>query len=250
MENVKIPRRFDFARDRFAFANELLWHYELNPATGRMDFRPRQPKPDYTHRCFVLVRAARQFLYHARWEADAGLAIDDARQANDDDYYRQLVRRVISRSARIPAEPGNEVVFPGYANLFEFSSACESLLKAECGKAWRSYVQRSHWRMVLPIGRNHQQTTARRLGAALEAKICPIIHLVTFPALTINHGMIVFDARDNEAGTEFTAYDPNDPATPTCLQFDRARKTFLLPPNRYWAGGALNVIQIYRNWWI
>ena len=65
MENEKIPRPFDFSRDRFAFANELVWHYELNPATGRMDFRPREPRPHYTHRCFVMARAARQFLYHA-----------------------------------------------------------------------------------------------------------------------------------------------------------------------------------------
>ena len=242
MENEKIPRPFDFCRDRFAFANELQWHYELNPATGRMDFRPKQPKPDYTHRCFVLVRAARQFLYHARWQPDAS-------PANDDDY-RQLIRSVLTRSVRFPAQPGNEVVFPGYANLFEFSSARASLLKAECGAAWRSYVLRSHWRMVLPVTRKHQQTAAQRLVSALENKICPIIHLVTFPALTINHGMIVFDARENQAGTEFNAYDPNDPATPARLQFERARKTFLLPANRYWAGGPLNVIPIYQHWWI
>ncbi len=184
-------------------------------------------------------------------QADARLANDDARPANDDDY-RQLIRRVIRRERPIPASQfaGNEVVFPGYANLFEFSAAHESLLKAECGNAWRSYALRSHWRMVLPIGRNHQQATARRLVSALENNICPIIHLVTFPALTINHGMIVFEARDNQAGTEFAAYDPNDPIAPARLQFDRTRKTFLLPPNRYWAGGALNVIPIYQSWWM
>ena len=104
--------------------------------------------------------------------------------------------------------------------------------------------------MVLPVGRKHQQTAAQRLVSSLENKICPIIHLVTFPALTINHGMIVFDALENQAGTEFAAYDPNDPATPARLQFERARKTFLLPPNRYWAGGPLNVIPIYQHWWI
>ena len=104
--------------------------------------------------------------------------------------------------------------------------------------------------MILPIGRSHQQATARRLVSALGKNISPIIHLVTFPALTINHGMIVFAARDNHDGTEFSAYDPNDPGAPATLQFDRARKTFVLPPNRYWAGGDLNVIQIYRSWWM
>ena len=69
MDNEKRPRRFDFDRDRFAFANELVWEYQLDAATGKMNFRPHDPKPDYTHRCFVLARAVRQFLYHARFDA-------------------------------------------------------------------------------------------------------------------------------------------------------------------------------------
>ncbi len=33
---LKTPRRFEFARDTFAFANELLWEYRL--ASGKMSF--------------------------------------------------------------------------------------------------------------------------------------------------------------------------------------------------------------------
>ena len=84
--------------------------------------------------------------------------------------------------------------------------------------------------MVFPISRAHQQATADGSLRRWKQNICPIIHLVKFPALTINHGMIVFDAGETEAGTEFSAYDPNDPAAPACLHFDRARKTFSLPP--------------------
>jgi hypothetical protein len=242
MENEKIPRPFQFDADCFAFANELVWHYQFDPATGRMDFRPRVPKPDYAHRCFVLVRSARQFLYHARWAPAAELLTDD--------HYRQLVRCIIRRSARQPCRPGDEVIIPGYANLHEFSLAREKLLKEICGGAWRSYVLRSHWRMVFPISRNYQLATAGRLVAALRENIFPIIHLVTFPSLKINHGMIVFAARETGEGTEFSAYDPNHPAAPASLSFDSKRKTFSLPPNHYWAGGDLNVIQIYRNWWM
>ena len=42
-----------------------------------MNFRPREPKPDYAHRCFVLARAARQFLYHARFDAEHESASDE-----------------------------------------------------------------------------------------------------------------------------------------------------------------------------
>lgn len=242
MENETLPRRFDFNRDRFAFANELAWEYLPDAATGKMKFRPREPKPAYTHRCFVLTRVARQFLYHARFEA--------ARKIADDEIYRRLVRQVISRSPRQPCGIKDQVVIPGYASLREFSAVHGTLLKAECGGAWRSYVLRSHWRMVFPISREHQQRTAEELVAALAKNISPIIHLVKFPSLTINHGMMIFASSETSGGYEFLACDPNDPLQPARLAYDRANRTFSLPANRYWAGGELNIIQIYRNWWM
>jgi len=184
-DDSNAPRRFVFERDSFAFANELLWEYRLVPETGKMKFSPRVPKPDYTHRCFVLVRAARQFLYHARFDSQARMA--------DDETYRRLVRATVSRDPRRPASPQNQIVIPGFSNLREFSAARPQVLKEECGGAWRSYFLRSHWRMVFYISREHQQRTAARLEHALRQGFSPIVHLVTFPALTINHGMILFD---------------------------------------------------------
>jgi len=242
MEPEKIPRRFDFNRDRFAFANELVWEYRTDPKTGRMNFHPRNPKPAYTHRCFVLARAARQFLYHARFDA--------AQNAAGDDVYRRLVRRVLARNPRRPCKIKDQIVIPGHASLREFSTVHESLLKTEAGGKWRSYVLRSHWRMIFPIYRSHQQHTATQLLAALEQDVSPIIHLVKFPALTINHGMILFAAAETKNAVEFSAYDPNDPGRPTGLTYSRAKQTFSLPPNRYWPGGELNIIEICQNWWM
>ena len=55
-----------FDRDSFSFANELVWEYRFDPASNTMiTTRNERPAP-YTHRCFVLVRSARQFFYHAR----------------------------------------------------------------------------------------------------------------------------------------------------------------------------------------
>lgn len=240
MDTEAIPRRFDFVRDSFAFANELIWEYRREGTTGGMSFLPREPKPDYAHRCFVLTRAARLFLYHARFDAVRGVAGENT--------YRQLVREVLSRNPRKPSAGGREVVFPGYASLREFSRARESLLKAECGGAWRSYVLRSHWRMVFPISRAHQRRTSAGLLAALRRGLSPIVHLVRFPSLTINHGMILFDAAATSRGVEYSAYDPNDPSQPVRLTFAAAGGAFALPPNRYWPGGELDVIEIYRSW--
>jgi len=102
--------------------------------------------------------------------------------------------------------------------------------------------------MILPIGRAHQENTAQRLLNAVAANRPPIVHLVLFPKLTINHGMVIFGATESATQIEFHAYDPNDSEKPTSLNFDRVTKSFSLPENRYWAGGTLDVIEIYRNW--
>ena len=238
----KTPRRFEFPRDSFAFANELLWEYQFDPATGKTAFRRREPGPDYAHRCFVLVRAARQFLCHARFDA--------GQKVGNEATYRHLIRAVVSRNPRMPSQPENHIVIPGYAGLRDFSVAHEKLLKAECGGAWRSYILRSHWRMVLPISRAHQDRTAERLYVSIREGVSPLIHLVKFPALTINHGMILYAAQATDAGFAFSAYDPNNPAQPSQLAFDRVAKAFVLPQNSYWAGGRLDVIEIYRGWFL
>jgi hypothetical protein len=233
-------RRFDFSSDTFAFANELQWEYQFDPATGKLNFRPRAPKPVYSHRCFVLVRTARQFLYHARFEPNQA-RVSDA-------VYRARVGQIVSRNPRKPCPPAQQIIIPGYASLREFSTAREQLLKASCGGAWRSYVLRSHWRMVLPISKEHQARTAASLTTALKQNRSPIIHLVKFPALTINHGMILFAVATSPETIKFQAYDPNHPPAPVELTFECRTGTFSLPPNAYWAGGGLKVIEIYRSW--
>jgi len=233
-------RRFEFERDSFAFANELRWEYRPDPEAGGLRFGKREPKPAYTLRCFVLTRAARQFLYHARFEANLA--------AVNEESYQRLIRQVVHRSPRTPCAPERRIVIPGYASLREFSARREALLKAVCGGAWRSYVLRSHWRMVFPISRAHQTRTAGALAGALAESRSPIIHLVQFPSLTINHGMILFAATPTPEGFKFSGYDPNTPQAPAELTFDRGAQTFFLPANAYWPGGPLNVIEIFRSW--
>jgi len=239
---VAVRRRFEFDRDSFAFPNELVWEYHFDPATAAPSVRRRVPAPHYAHHCFVLVRAARQFLYHARFDPAAGHA--------DDAGYRRLIREVLAGSPRLPSEAGERIVIPGYAGLRELSVARESLVKEQCGGAWRSYLQRSHWRMVFPVSREHQRRTARELLEAIERDDAPLVHLLQFPSLTINHGMVIFDGARTPTGALFLAYDPNAPESPARLTYDDPTRTFSMPPNRYWRGGALNVFEIFRRWYL
>jgi len=237
------PRRFVFERDTFAFANELHWAYDFDPVTGKTRFSKRDPAPTYAHRCFVLTRAARQFLFHARFEKTQP-PLPDA------EAYRRAIRAVMARNPRVPCPPARQIMIPGFTGLREFSAACEGWLKANCGGAWQSYVLRSHWRMVFPISRGHQERTAASLLAEIQRGGSPIVHLVRFPQLTINHGMVLFAAETTADEIRFAAYDPNVPQQPTEITFDRTSRTFSLPANLYWAGGPLDVIEIYRTWWM
>jgi hypothetical protein len=62
--------------------------------------------------------------------------------------------------------------------------------------------------------------------------------------------MVLFEAEESAATIRFQAYDPNDPEKPSVLSYERGKKMFSLPANLYWAGGFLNVIEIYRSWWL
>jgi hypothetical protein len=238
---INHARRFAFARDTFAFANQLLCEYRFDPAGGRPVMVTRQPRPDYALRCFVLVRAARQFFYHAEFQPEE--------PPLSETEYRRRIRLVVRRNPRRPCAPGRRVGFPGFAGLRAFSLAWEPLLKSLCGGAWRSYVLRSHWRMVLPITRRQQERTALGLTARFAQGVLPIVHLVRFPQLTINHGLLLVSATADADGVCFEAYDPNCAERPVTLSYHRATREFHLPPNRYWAGGRVEVIEIYRSWW-
>ncbi|GDY19713.1 hypothetical protein LBMAG56_10580 [Verrucomicrobiota bacterium] len=233
-------RGFEFQRDTFAFANETRWRYAVDPATGRQVATPRVPVPDYMLHCFVVVRAARQFWLHARFEP--------TQPAPDEATCRGLIRAVVARSAQTASGAGAKVVIPGYASLREFSVAREALLKAGCGGAWRSYFQRGNWRMIYPFWRSHQASEAARLTTTLRDGGLPIVHVQRFPQLTINHTLLLFGAQETSAGIEFRAYDPNVPEREIVLTFERATRTFTLPPLPYFAGGRVDVYEIYRGW--
>ncbi len=164
-----------------------------------------------------------------------------------DDIYRRLIRAVIARHSRVPCNIEDQIIIPGFAGLRDFSRARGKFLKIACGPAWRSYFLRSHWRMAFPFTRAHQARTARGLAAALKQNRLPILHLVKFPAMSINHCIVLFGATETGRGWEFESYDPNNAIGPERLTFDRALRTFFLEPNACWSGGALNVSHIYRS---
>lgn len=230
-------RPFVFERDTFTFANDLVWQYQADSATVPKTALPPGSLPAYNHRCFVMVRSARQFFYHARFEPGWPSLEPQA--------YRRLIRDVVSRSSRASSPEPEKVVIPGYDCLRSLSRAQAPTLKASCGSAWESYFVRSHWRMVFPVRRQHQERMARQLTQSIPVRRATIVHLFRFPRITINHGVVLFGATESDRDIQFDVYDPNIPDYPLKLTYDRATRTFSFPRTHYWTGGALNVYEKY-----
>ena len=231
-------RPFVFKQDTFAFANELVWEYRLDPASGQMTHTHREPPPTYSHRCFVMARSAGQFFKQAQFDPTLPPA--------DEATYRRLIRQVMAGSPRRQAK--ERIIIPGYANLHAFSQANEVLLKEECGGAWQSYFQRGHWRMIFPFTRPHQERMSGQLTDSIARNGAVVVHLVRFPRLSINHAVVLFDSKEREREVEFAAYDPNRPEEPAQLIYDRVEQRFLFPANLYFAGGRVDVYEVYCAW--
>ena len=88
---------------------------------------------------------------------------------------------------------------------------------------------------------------AQQLHKAVLAGSAPTIHLFRFPKITINHGLLLFGLTESEREIRFDAYDPNLANHPVTLIYDCASRRFFFPPAIYWAGGPVNVVQIYRG---
>lgn len=227
--------------DTLAFCNETLWSYRRDPATGRQVHTRRDPPPTYHLRCFVLARSVKQFHGHARFVADAARLGESG--------YRDVVRQVVARDPRAMSLAEARVVIPGYGHLREFSAAWADLLRAELGGAWQSYFQRGHWRMILPFTRRARRGEAERLRKAVEARCAPVVHVYTFPALTLNHALVAFAVAEVGSRLRFTTYDPNTPEHSVALDFDRDSGRFELPATPYFIGGRVEAYEVYSTGW-
>jgi hypothetical protein len=228
-------RMFRFPADAFAFSNETMWKYTVAAASGSVSWYPREPPPTFALRCGGMARAARQFWAIARF--------DPATPPADAGTYARLVRAVLRTDPRRPA--GGQIVIPGYPDLHSFSLAHATLLKTLLPGPWKSYMQRGNWRMIFPFGGRQQQGVARRLLGQLRRGWPPVVHVLRYPELTINHLVLVFGAEETPAEIRFDAYDPNSDELPVTLTYDRAARVFSYSTTAYFPGGPVKAYEVY-----
>ena len=233
------PRRFDFSRDSFAYANELYWQYDFDGDSGITTVHARTEPVEYGQRCIAMVRAVRQFLLAARFEPDSP-PVSEAE-------YRARVRQIFETDPRAERPSATPVTIPGFADLRSFSRVHEALLKELMGGFVATYFQRGNWRLVFPFLPSQQRATAGELLDQIEGGQSPVVHVVNFPRIDINHALLLFEAEETPLGVRFGAYDPNQPEHPVFLVFDRSDAAFVFPQTPYFSGGRVKVYEIYHG---
>lgn len=229
------PGPFRFDADTFAFANETVWEYHVDPERGTSWWRERDPRPPFSLRCGTMARATRQFWERARFDPDAPRA--------DADGYERLARAVLATDPRDPVGP--VVTIPGYHDLRAFSAAHRPMFERVLGGPWLSHMQRGNWRMIFPFMPGEQRREAERIAARIQAGATVVVHVLRHPERTLNHLVLAYAVRETPTELRFDVYDPNDAAAPVALVWRRAARTFTFPNTPYFPGGPVRAYEVY-----
>ncbi len=221
-------RGFAFATDTFAFPNEI---------------RARHPDADglYANYCFVLARGLRQFSQFARF--------DPAAPKLDTPGYVERIRRLVARAPWEPALPADDrVVIPGYASLREFSGAEPAAVKTGLGGRFWTLVHWTNWRVTVPVTGDHQARVADEIATDLRAGRLVQLLVTNWPTPELNHTVVAFAYRDTQEDRVFDVWDPNDPAAPGTLTFERAERRFWATGIYDTRPGPIRVFRMYYSW--
>jgi hypothetical protein len=224
------PPAFRLGRDTFAFANLV-----------RAE-RPGERVP-FANYCLVMVRAATQVHRFARF--------DPGRPPPGDLELGRLLADVLARDPWGPPLPaGDRVVIPGYPDLHALSAAREAVVKAALGSGLPSMVHPRTWRVALALSPAHQASVAADLRAEVEAGRPAPLMVTNFPEPDLlNHAVLVYAHRAGAGGSDFLAYDPNDPWSPLGLHFDPAERAFYVGPLPYSPPGRIRAFRLYTSAW-
>ena len=159
-----------------------------------------------------------------------------------------LFRSVAGRGTWLPELPAEQrVVFPGYANLREFSAAKGALLRENLGAAWTTYIQpRRYWMTFGPTDR-HQVRLNAELQEWLAAGQPVVLWLYNFPHMDINHAVVVFATERVGDKFVYTAYDPNFTDRPRRVEYDPVARSFAYEKTFYFPGGKCRARTTFRG---
>lgn len=232
---------FRFDCDTFAFQNATVLKYQDGIAFFRPNSQASDPANSYTRRCFVMTRTAMQFRKFARFNPH-GAALTDQQLA-------QRIRAVARRKPWLEALSENQrIVFPGYSNLREISNAHTQLFEDNIGSGFTSYFRPSNIRMVFLESKGYQEKTHHNLVAALARGDTFVAFLTTYPKMSINHAVLIYDRKESRSADElehYLVYDPNHAEAPRELTWSPGERAFAYQKDIDFIGGFVRVYQAF-----
>lgn len=233
-------RPFNFQQDTFAYANELVFNYENGVPAA--DTNSQQHERSYTRRCFIMAAGVVQFWKHARFEPQAP-PVTDAELA-------RRIRDVRDRAAWWPSEdPDQRVIFPGFANLHEFSERKGRILRSNMGAGWTTYFHLRKFPMPFEPSPEDEARLSDTLESWLHQGHPMVVWLYNFPEVNINHAVTVYEELDPPDSRQlaFHVYDPNYTDGPRTLSYDRISQAFYYENTFYFRGGLVHVRPMYTS---
>ena len=231
---------FDFQRDTFAYANELVFNYQNGVHVA--DTNAPTCEHSYTRRCFIMAAGVVQFWKHARFDPQAP-------PVSGDELARRI-RLVRDRAAWWPGEPPEKrVVFPGFISLHDLSAREGRLLRANLGAGWTTYFHPRKFPMPFTPSPEYEAHLSDELQRWLQQGHPMVVWLYNFPRVNINHAVTVFEetGRPQPGQIAFRVYDPNYTDAPRTLTYDTVTRTFSYGKTFYFPGGPVHVRYMYTS---
>ncbi len=221
---------FSFATDTFAFPNQVR-------------AKNRDADDLYANYCFVMARSLRQFFAFARFDPSAPRL--------DHDAYVERIRQVVARAPWEPVPPPDDrVVIPGYANLRALSGGEESAVKAALGPRFWTWVHWTNWRVVFPMTSGHQAGVAREIMDEIARGQLVQLLVTNWPKPELNHTVVAYEFREEDAAIVFHIWDPNEPGAPGIMTFDRQQSRFVATRMYDTEPGIIRAFRMYYSPWL
>jgi hypothetical protein len=168
----------------------------------------------------------------------------------DDNALAVRIRNVTRRAAWEKSLPTNQrVVFPGYPNLRAMSDDRREVVRRNIGLGWPTYFRIGNYRMLFE--HDSSMETHANLNAALARGELFTGFLTTYPRLSINHAVLVYERKpvsQNDGIEHYLVYDPNHPGSPRELTWSARTRSFSYQKDWDFIGGSVRVYQIYGKW--
>jgi hypothetical protein len=104
--------------------------------------------------------------------------------------------------------------------------------------------------VIIPVTDGHQAGVAGEIMDGVSQGRLVQLLVTNWPKPELNHTVVAYEFRESAVGIEFLVWDPNDPAAPGRMTFDRRRSRFLATGLYDTEPGPIRVFRMYHSPWL